>query len=191
MSKHSLLVTSVICVLAAASAPAAAADMPVKAPPLPVAIDGWGGFYLGANAGVGQDSSKTSETWNWLTNYPTGSLIGNGGGPLFVSTGPLSFNTVFSDQYHHSSIGLLGGVQAGYNWQFGKVVFGVEADWSGSTQRDTVAYTAQPVASIFPPVPNFFFIPGTFQGWTSEEKLDWLATWRARIGLAQGNSLGT
>ncbi len=160
-----------------------------KAPPAPVAIANWTGLYAGVNVGVGEDSSKASETWNWLTNYPTGSIIGNAGGPLFVSTTPLSFNTVFSNQYHHSSMGLLGGVQAGYNWQSGKVVFGVEADWSGSTQRDTVAYTAQPVAGIFPPIPNFFFVPGTFQGWTSEEKIDWLATWRARIGLAHGNSL--
>ena len=46
-----------------------------------------------------------------------------------------------------------------------------------------------PIAGQFPPLPNFFFVPLTSQGWTSEEKLDWLTTVRGRLGWAQGANL--
>jgi hypothetical protein len=99
---------------------AQAADMRVpayKAAPC-IGCD-WNGFYAGVNVGVGQTSTTTTETWNWLTNYPTGSLIGVGGGPLVATTSPTSFATTFTDQYHHDGRGIIGGLQAGYNWQIG------------------------------------------------------------------------
>jgi outer membrane immunogenic protein len=149
----------------------------------------WEGAYIGVHLGFGMDSSSASETWTWTTNFPTGSLIGINGGPLLTTTAPNSFNTVFRNQYQHSSKGLLGGVDAGYNWQFSGLVFGVEADYDLSTQGDTVSYSAQPVAGVFPPLPNFFFIPGTTQGWSSKEKIDWLATFRGRLGVTTESTL--
>jgi outer membrane immunogenic protein len=168
---------------------ACAADLPVKAPPIAAPASGWTGFYVGATLGAGQDSSKTNEAWSWATNYPTGSLIGIAGGPLVTTTGPLTFTTNFSDQYHHSSRGLTGGLDAGYNWQTDRVVYGLEGDFSLSSQSSTVNYAAQPVAAVFPPLPNFFFIPNTTQGWSSQEKIDWLTTVRGRLGVVQDGTL--
>ena len=156
---------------------------------VPASAASWTGPYSGVHIGVGQDTSSQSDTWTWLNNFPTGSLVGFGGGPLAPTTAPMTTTTTFTNQYHHSSVGLIGGVQAGYNWQFGRMVVGLEGDWSGSTQRDTVSSSAQPVAGVFPPVPNFFFIPGTIQGWTSEEKIDWLTTLRGRVGFARDSFL--
>jgi hypothetical protein len=67
--------------------------MPPKALPIAAPPSNWSGFYVGATLGAGQDSSKTSELWSW--SYPTGTLIGIGGGPLFATTAPLNFTTKF------------------------------------------------------------------------------------------------
>jgi outer membrane immunogenic protein len=64
--------------------------------------------------------------------------------------------------------GVIGGGQLGYNWQAGQVVFGIEGDFEGSSQKksDTVATGIGAV--------------------TAEQKLPWLATLRGRLGYAQG-----
>jgi outer membrane immunogenic protein len=149
----------------------------------------WNGFYAGVSVGAGMSTSTTAEAWNWANTIPTGTLIGIGGGPLFTTTAPTPFSATFSNQYHRDGRGILGGLQGGYNWQIGRVVLGIEGDWSWTNQKDTATYGAQPVPGIFPPLPNFFFIPATAQGWTTEEKLDWLSTVRGRLGWAQGANL--
>lgn len=164
------------------------APAPVIAKARPAASN-WRGFYAGASAGVAEDSSKTSESWAWTENFPTGSPIGVNGGPLVTSTQPLSFNQVFSNQYHHSALGAIGGLNAGYNWQAGAWVYGLEGDFSASSQSDSTTYSAAPPPAIFPPLPNFFFIPNTTQGWVSTERIDWLTTIRGRLGVAIDDSL--
>src|SRR5579871_224804 len=176
-------------VIAAGFVRASAADIPLKAVPPPLAVSNWTGFYVGGTVGAGQDSSKTNELWLWNTNYPTGTLVGISGGPLVATTSPLSINTGFNDQYHHSSLGAVGGVEAGYNLQRGRWVYGVESDFSLSSQSSATSYAAQPVAAVFPPLPNFFFVPGTTQGWSSTERIDWLSTVRGRLGVTTDSSL--
>jgi outer membrane immunogenic protein len=176
-------------ILITSFAEATAADIPLKAPPPPPRLSNWTGFYVGGTLGTGQDSSKTGELWLWNTTYPTGSLIGVNGGPLLTTTSPQSFSTGFNDQYHHSSLGVVGGIEAGYNRQSGRWVYGVEGDFSLSSQSSTTNYAAQPVAAIFPPLPNFFFVPGTTQGWSSTERIEWLTTLRGRLGVAVDSSL--
>jgi outer membrane immunogenic protein len=162
--------------------PALAADVALKAPPPPAAPAwSWTGYYIGATVGVGVNSDPT--TWNWANTYPTGTLIGVGGGPLVALTAPLTVNTSFA--HRQSSVGVVGGVEAGANWQTGKWVYGVEADWSATSQRSTSS--AQPVTAQFPPYPLFFFAPGTVQGWT--KSIDWLSTIRVRDGIADGPNL--
>jgi outer membrane immunogenic protein len=188
--KRRLLATSALCALAAAiAAPAGAADQMVRKAPPPVKAPDWTGFYIGATAGEGLDSSNTSESWNWLTVFPTGTLIGVGGGPLVAAAGTNTFTTPFGSSYHHSTLGLIGGVEAGYNWQVGRTVWGLEGDFSGMLQNERATFSAQPVPGVFPPLPNFFFIPGSSQNWTSEEKLDWLTTLRTRLGWVQDTNL--
>jgi outer membrane immunogenic protein len=92
--------------LALGAAPALAADLPArtytKAPAMIAAIYDWSGFYLGVNAGGG----TSDKCW---TN--TGAGAGEG---------------------CHNATGALAGGQAGYRWQNGGFVFGVEAqgDWA-------------------------------------------------------------
>ena len=86
---------------------ARAADLPVykNPPPLPL-IDPWTGFYFGAHGGYGW-GQKT-----FLDNFPT---------PDFALDAQPSVG------------GGLGGLQAGYNYQFNWLLVGVEGDfsWSG------------------------------------------------------------
>lgn len=166
--------------------PGAAAD--VRAPRATAECWGcdWNGYYVGFNLGASRDTSTSSDSWTWYNNYPTGTLIGIGGGQLFTTTAPLTTATSFSNGYHHGAPGLIGGLQAGYNWQRGRGVVGFEADFSGAYQKDSTTYAAQPVTAVFPPLPNFFFAPGTTQAWNSEQKLDWLSTVRLRLGWAHG-----
>lgn len=91
------------------------APMPVKGIPYaPYApFYDWTGFYLGANIGYGWTSASGTITFAGVP-------------------GP----------YSGSGNGLLGGVQAGYNWQTGSLVFGLEADIQASGGRADVNGTA-------------------------------------------------
>jgi outer membrane immunogenic protein len=90
-------------------APARAADIPVKAPPAPVVLPfNWNGFYAGGHFGGGQlnDTVTFVGTLNSI-NFPAGTVANEKAG------------------------GLLGGVQAGYNWQLpSNWVLGVEGEYS-------------------------------------------------------------
>jgi len=91
---------------------AAAADLPpapplaptpyVKAPP-PICI--WCGFYVGANGGYAWGTDVGAITFT------------NSVAQVFTTTG-----TTFDAK------GGFGGLQAGYNWQMGQIVLGVETD---------------------------------------------------------------
>lgn len=92
---------------------ALAADLPTRktapviAPP-PPAIS-WTGFYIGVNGGYAGDEFK----------YPASAAFSTGG-PVLASA---------SASADLTSSGFLGGLQAGYNWQFAAAwLAGVEAD---------------------------------------------------------------
>jgi outer membrane immunogenic protein len=94
--------------LVATAAPALAADLPVKAPPVYVApMYNWSGFYIGGNGGWAQSDG----CWNVVT----------------------AAGGVFPDICHDKSGGIVGG-QVGYRWQLpnNHFVIGVEAqgDWA-------------------------------------------------------------
>ena len=79
----------------------------MKAPPLsPAAVFSWTGFYIGGHFGGG-----------WLKSTPT----------AVTPTGTYPTGTVFNSG---RLSGVLGGVQAGYNYQFDHWVIGVEGDFS-------------------------------------------------------------
>ncbi len=71
----------------------------------------WSGFYIGANIGdlANHDSGTEVVSEGGLTGWPYTPTFGK-------------FN----------SSGLLGGVQVGYNWQWGNFVVGPELDYDGS-----------------------------------------------------------
>jgi opacity protein-like surface antigen len=79
--------------------------------------------------------------------------------------------------------GIAGG-QAGYNWQSGKGVFGIEADiqWSGEKSRASFLCAA-PV--LGPCLPGLTFLPvgATGTSLTLDRSLEWFGTVRGRAGF--------
>lgn len=106
-----VLLASVSAAVLCTSA-AMAADMPVKARPLPVAVPAWTGFYIGLNAG-----------YAWGNSDPD--LIGDPNAP------PLFLGPATSPPPDLRPKGFIGGGQLGYNWQSGQWVVGGEIDFSG------------------------------------------------------------
>jgi opacity protein-like surface antigen len=84
-------------------AAAAAPAMYAKAPRMPPTLQTWAGFYFGAHAGYGWKDNDFS------TNFSNDAFIGG-----------------------ISSRGWLGGGEAGYNWQYARVVAGLELDGSAT-----------------------------------------------------------
>jgi outer membrane immunogenic protein len=155
---------------------ASAADMPLKAPPPPPpALWSWTGFYIGGN--VGGSFGRATTNWN-------------------VSGVPLPSTSEHLD-------GFVGGGQAGYNWQSGRWVWGLETDIQGTSERGrssngdpvttsltTSTTTTTPcipgalvVACGIPVTTTTTTTGTTTAALTSEEKLPWLGTVRARLGV--------
>jgi outer membrane immunogenic protein len=132
-------------------APAFGADMPLKVPtykaPL-TAMYNWTGFYVGGNVGysVGRDPGSESNPGSPIADH--------------VTLGP------------H---GALGGFQAGYNWQSGNLLLGIEGDWQWTGQKDSFCFNATSCGVL-----------GTRGG---EHELPWFATVRGRLGYAVGPTL--
>lgn len=149
---------------------AAAADMPLKAPPPPVWT--WTGFYGGGNVGYSwADWYSTNTAGN--TNFPTGTGFTNTASP-------------------HVD-GWFGGVQAGYNWQISPTwLVGVEGDfqWSGEKASDPGTFSASFPSGIGTGICDAHPICTTTinASVTNNWNLDWFATLRGRVGLIAGQS---
>jgi outer membrane immunogenic protein len=131
--RKSLLASVALGALAWGGA-AEAADLPVKAPPAPVAVPwSWTGFYIGGNLGYSVGVDRTTQG----SAFPDGNV---------------NIEASFNEAPH----GALAGGQIGYNWQFAPHwVVGAEADWQWSDQHD---FTCNDVC---PPVTNGPAIPLT------------------------------
>jgi outer membrane immunogenic protein len=131
---------------------ASAADMPVKAlPPILPPCD-WCGFYIGANAG-----GIVSDGTAFFGGDPsTTAAIARG--QLPVSIAP------------HGA-GFIGGGQIGYNKQVNRFVWGIEADWQGTTLDRTVSFSSNLAPAFFPATT------------TVGERVDFIGTVRGRVGF--------
>jgi outer membrane immunogenic protein len=69
--------------------------------------------------------------------------------------------------------GIMGGGQAGYNWQDGNFVYGIEVDGSGLDGSPD----------------NTFFADPYHGNDVQRSKIEWLVTLRGRMGLAVGNTM--
>jgi outer membrane immunogenic protein len=159
LSKDVLLAAIALAALAGAPAMAADLKMPVKAAPvmLPPPLL-WNGFYIGANVGAAWTSANVT-----TTNGPgvpgIFGLPGNIAAINAAGTGRLD-----SDAF------VTGGIQVGYNWQISpRWLVGVEADINSFSQSTSLAGVA---ATTLGPVTM-----------TNTLSTDWLATFRARLGL--------
>lgn len=140
---------------AAVAAFAGAADAASPAP-------NWTGFYIGGN--VGGVASRSSGTSDFLD----------------PSAPPGLTSTPQSNSFNNSSF--IGGVQAGYNWQFApRWVAGIEADWDWTH-----------VGYDFCRQTDIFSVACTDNGFgfqSISSKTDWLATLRARLGVTVADFL--
>jgi outer membrane immunogenic protein len=78
----------------------------------------------------------------------------------------------------------IGGGQIGFNWQFGPIVAGVEADMQGLPRQDTVSPT---LFNPSPPAVNFS--APVFGTATVTRRLDYFGTARGRLGFAFDRAL--
>ena len=148
--------------LAAVLAPAvaAAADIPypTKAPKyIPTYAPTWAGFYIGANVG-----------YSWGPWSSTGFLPGATVAAPVGGTATPNVN------------GWIGGGQIGYNWQSGNFVYGLEADFQLSEERDRLNWT-RPAAGLVAVIPAL----AVFHEW----RMMWFGTARARAGYTFNNWL--
>ena len=154
--KEQLFAGAFLTALAAGSA--MAADMPAHKAPPPVAGLSWTGFYIGGNAG---DAWGTSDVTFVFPPF-------NSGVPPLLAAGSPTFKPN----------GFTGGLQTGYNFQFGYWVAGAEFDinYLGlKASRQTLTTT----------VP-FGLDPFNF---ADSIETSWLLTVRPRIGLAVDRTL--
>jgi outer membrane immunogenic protein len=152
-----------IALLALVTAPAMAADLPAKAPVYkapPPPVWSWTGFYVGAN--VGYSWGRGSNDWSFFAPTAPG-----------VTACPPALCAAGSDTTRLN--GAIGGLQAGYNWQAGSFVVGLETDFQLSGQKGSELFSTTFSVGIGPP-------PGTVSA-TNSEKLTWLGTLRGRIGF--------
>jgi outer membrane immunogenic protein len=167
---------------AAFVAPAAAADMPVKALP-PAPIDIWSGGYVGANVGYdwGRDTIDSTGSPGNCTNAGAGCATAPINGISVVQAQAATFNASMSHN------GFIYGGQAGHNWLLHNMfwtndgVLGIEVDFQGKSDSHSSTYTNS--------VPILAFPPNTInQTATLNEKLSTLGTLRGRAGVLWGPS---
>jgi outer membrane immunogenic protein len=160
---------------------ASAADMPTKAPaykaPAVPPVSHWTGWYVGLNAGAGWGNNRID---NSFTQGPCVGIIAAACTSL-TST----FNSLLPPQFSTGNkVGFLGGGQIGYNWQIAPVwVTGIEADIQGANLSRNASFANGPV-----PLPGFTFDTVALAG-TASQKIDWLGTLRARLGLLPVDTL--
>lgn len=140
------------------------ADLPLKAPPLkaPVYVPAplWTGFYLGVNGGYGFDDP----TIDFTPNPVAAAILAVNREPQSVTVRPQ---------------GMLAGLQGGYNYQWGSVVLGAEAD------IDYAAIKGHGESVLMTTYGNLPAAAAT----TGEESLNWFGTLRARLGYLPWDSL--
>jgi outer membrane immunogenic protein len=157
---------------------ASAADMAIKAAPIPMApaAFSWTGFYIGANVG--------------------GAWTGNNGGsdfaplfpPFIVLPPAVAIPTVIPGQLASlvgdgRRSGVIGGGQIGYNWQVNQFVLGVEADAVGSGLKGSTASASRTIGAPILAVPVTQTVTVDFG------KIDWMASFRGRAGFAVNQAL--
>jgi outer membrane immunogenic protein len=126
---------------------ASAADLTRRPPPpafTPPPVFTWTGFYIGASAGFVRSTTDVTADDGDYAFYSGDSVKNTGDGGIF-------------------------GVDAGYNWQTGSIVFGLETDIALTTAK-----------------PTFNYDGGYYNQYS---KLDSLGTVRARVGYAVDRAL--
>jgi outer membrane immunogenic protein len=145
------IVASLLLVSTAVAA--CAADLPRSSyappPPFAPAPSGWSGLYLGGNFGGGITTANSD--------------FSVGGTPIGTINNSLS--------------GAVGGAQAGFNWQYGPAVMGIETDIQYSGMAGTLSAPCGTPFCLVPTSASF------------SQKMPWFGTVRARFGYAANSWL--
>ncbi len=123
----------------------------------PAAAYNWTGFYAGLNTGLAINNSG-------YTLRPTGEFLTN---PPFIP-----YNGLRTDSGNLSDAAFTIGGQLGYNYQFGRFVFGLETDFNYDG-TDNSSYVNRPLAP--PLLQNIVH--------TVNQQVDYFGTLRARFGF--------
>jgi outer membrane immunogenic protein len=151
-----------------AAGSAMAADMPLKAPPPVLPVWSWTGFYAGGNLGYGWASDPTTLTDSTSTTL-TRCDVCDTPAPILTPLGTTTATAAGTGNVDPN--GVLGGLQAGYNWQHNTIVFGLEADIQASGQRGSI--TLCDTAGC----------PAGSGVATQTVKMPWFGTLRGRLGF--------
>lgn len=122
----------------------------------------WTGFYGGVNFGV--ENLFGTGTSSCIT--PSGTLSGLG------CNLPVNIQT--------NSVGIAGGLQAGYLHQIDRAVLGFEADFSGLSAVSNSFLASNGQSNSAPNAPNSQML---------KQQVDWLVTLRPRVGYAFDRTL--
>ena len=123
----------------------------------------WTGFYIGLNAGgIWPSGSRNADAFR-----PDAAIDGG------------FLNAAFPGGLGIAKRGFIGGGQAGYNWQTGAFVLGVETDFDGTTVSKSFNNVGTPFAA------RAFrrSSTGDILNVNGKASLSWLGTTRARVGF--------
>jgi outer membrane immunogenic protein len=152
LKKASLIILSFVSLTGAVSAADLSKRTPAPSYLKPASTFSWTGFYLGAHAGYSFSNNGNTTTV---------------GTPAFVGLG----STLTPSSLNTKSNGFIGGAQAGYNFQAGNLVYGIEADISYIDRKKTASSRSTAL------------VLGSNLTTTASSKLDYLGTLRGRVGF--------
>jgi outer membrane immunogenic protein len=154
---------------------AVAADMPVKAPPAPVVVNTWTGYYVGGFGGTVKGANQ-SEYFSQSPGFGTG--------------GATAYDPVAFGNANHW--GGTGGVYAGYNWAVTPSwVIGVEGDWGKTSLGNTNVDPTLTSGGVPVPAVACTTVGGgpTCNGVMMSDNVSWIATVRGRLGYTWGSMM--
>ncbi len=143
--------------------------------------DSWKGFYIGGNVGgtTSNHSLVTSTTFcGGIANFTLSAANVATVTPCFFAQSSVDLVNRAGNREAKPK-GFTGGAQAGYNFQSGNFVAGVEVDFNSARQNQTVS-GRENFTNVNPQYP--------FQV-TQTIKTDWLMTVRPRAGFTAGKAL--
>jgi outer membrane immunogenic protein len=156
---------------------ATAADLVVPRYAAPVVVPvGWNGFCLGVNAGATWASVNDIT----IATYPA-TIISGGDPGIFVTHSIPAAASASGTLKAGRRAFFLGGGQAGYNWQLGSFVAGIESDLAGVLGRNRGTVDGATGVAFVGPNSGATGTPD-ITTFTASRGLDWLATLRGRFG---------
>lgn len=166
---------------------AVASDMPREwAEPDPIIYEttdpdfSWTGFYAGVHAGASWQDQRVQRGVIEGSVFPAFDFDAGLAEEAAEGDGS-ALELIFPEEFGVSNaLGAMGGVQAGYNHQFGNFVLGVEADISYLGNRSEDSSSVQAFES---PDTEAIGVADFYTDLRTRSSLDWLGTARVRAGV--------